>query len=164
MKFIFALLLCCCLAGGASAHSDSIPAHLANLKLPDFKLLLTDSTTSFYKDNLRPNKQTIIIMFSPDCDHCKRQTTELLANIRYFKNVQIVMPTTLPFEKMKAFYEEFQIKKYKNITMGRDVLFFFSRYFQSHYLPYIAVYNKKGDLLNAYDGEVSIQTLIEQVH
>lgn len=140
---------------------DSVPAHLLNVPFPDFKILLVDSTTNFYTENLSKKKKTIIMSFSPECDHCRHQTEEILKHIDQFKETQIVMATTLPFEKMKQFYNEMNIASYKNIIMGRDELFFFSRYFRNQFLPGIAVYNKKRTLLNYYDGGVKTEELIK---
>jgi thioredoxin-related protein len=162
MKNVFLFLsLFAVLNLSASAKSlDTIPQHLKNLKLPDFKLLLPDSVTNFYTEELSTKKTTILMSFSPDCDHCKQQTKEIIQNINQLKDVQIVMGTTLPFGMMKAFYEEYKISSHKNITMGRDVLYFFPKYFQNHYLPLIAIYNKKGELLHYFDGGVSTSELI----
>lgn len=146
-----------------SASVDSIPAHLKGLKIPDFKLLLVDSVTNFYTENLDAKKNTLILLFSPDCDHCQHQTEDIIKNIDAFKNTQIVMTTVLPFPMMKAFYERYQLSKYKNIIMGRDVLFFFSPYYRSQYTPYLALYNKKGELIFTNDGQVKIETLIAQL-
>lgn len=144
---------------------DSIPPHLKNLKLPDFKILLPDSISFFYKENLdRKKKYTLLMSFSPECDHCKQQTLEILTRIDAFKNAQIVMTTTLPFEQMKLFYTEFKIGAYKNIVLGRDLLFFFPRYYKNNSLPFLALYNKKGELMSVYDGGVRIETIINQLH
>ncbi len=35
----------------AMDQSDSIPEHLQNIQLPDFKILLADGKTNFYTDN-----------------------------------------------------------------------------------------------------------------
>ena len=147
----------------ALSRRDSIPAHLHNVLLPDFKILLPDGKTNFYTDNLSKNKKTIIINFSPECEHCRLQTEELIKHIDQFKGTQIVMATSLPFEKMKQCYDELQIVKYRNIIMGQDVLFFFSRYYKNQYLPGIAVYNIKRALLNFYDGGVKTEELIKLV-
>lgn len=155
LSFFVAFQVC------ASANGkDSIPAHLKNLKLPDFKLLLPDSVTAFYTEQLSAKKTTILMSFSPECDHCKQQTKEIIANIQQLKNVQIVMATTLPFDMMKAFHKEYKIASYKNIIMGRDILYFFPKYFLNHYLPLIAIYSKKGELLHYFDGGVSTTELI----
>ncbi|RXK58735.1 redoxin domain-containing protein [Lacibacter luteus] len=145
----------------AQTKADTIPAHLQNLRLPDFKLLLTDSSTSFYTEQLSKKKTTVLMSFSPDCDHCKNQTKELIENIQKLKSVQIVMATTYPFEMMKQFYIDYQISTYKNIIMGRDVLYFFPKYYRNHYLPLITIYNKNGELIHYFDGGVPTAKLIE---
>lgn len=148
-------------AAKTQAHADTIPQHLKNLRLPDFKLLLTDSVTSFYTEQLSTKKTTILISFSPDCDHCKNQTKELTEHIQQLKDVQIVMATTYPFEMMKQFYIDYNIARYKNIIMGRDVLYFFPKYYRNHYLPLITIYNKNGELVHYFDGGVPTARLIE---
>lgn len=163
MKKIFSVVffLFLCFTVKSQSHSDTIPAHLKLLKLPDFKLLLTDSSSSFYTEQLSKKKNTILMSFSPDCDHCKNQTKELIENIKQLKDVQIVMATTYPFNMMKDFYNAYNIAKYKNIIMGRDVLYFFPKYYQNHYLPLITIYNKNGDLLHYFDGGVATPQLIQ---
>ena len=52
---------------------------------------------------------------------------------------------------------------FKNIIMGRDVLYFFPKYFLNHYLPLIAVYNKKGELTNYADGGMPTAELIRLI-
>ena len=161
MKKLLVLLVSLAAVLTSSANNiDTIPQHLKNLKLPDFKLLLPDSATNFYTEQLSAKKSTILISFSPECDHCKQQTKEIIQNIDQLKNVQIVMATTLPFDMMKAFHDEYKMASYKNIIMGRDVLYFFPKYFLNHYLPLIAIYNKKGELLHYFDGGVSTAELI----
>lgn len=159
----FLLFLTVLLALNATASVDSIPAHLKGLKIPDFKLLLVDSTTSFYTEDLDRKKNTLIILFSPDCDHCQHQTEDIIKNIAAFKNTQIVMTTVLPFSQMKTFYETYKLQRFKNIIMGRDLLYFFSPYYRARFTPYLALYNKKGELLYTNDGQVKTETLLAQL-
>jgi thioredoxin-related protein len=163
MKSTFFLLLFISSTANAFASVDSIPAHLKGLRIPDFKILLVDSSTNFYTENLDSNKNTLIMMFSPDCDHCQHQTRDIIHNIDAFRNTQIVMNTVLPFSQMKEFYKTYQLHQFKNIIVGRDVLFFFSPYYRAQYTPYLALYNKKGELVYANDGQVKIETLIAQL-
>ena len=140
--------------------SDSIPARLANEKMPAFTLLQADSTYFFQKD-LSTKKHTVIMLFSPDCDHCQSQTRALTDSMTIFSNTQFVMSTTLPFDKMKDFYRAFQLEKHKKqLKVGRDFLFFFSKYFQNHFLPFIAVYDARQNLKGVYEGNVSIKELL----
>jgi hypothetical protein len=69
------------------------------------------------------------MLFSPDCDHCKHETEELIKNIDKFKKIQIVMATPMPFDKMKEFYAHYDLQRFKNITMGRDISFILPPFF-----------------------------------
>lgn len=147
---------------GQQKQSDSLPPHLKGLTLPDFKLE-SPNGSAFYSDNLPKNKQIVIILFSPECDHCRQLTKELTEQAHRFKKTHFVMSTTLPADKMKEFYEQYRIDRFRNITMGKDVLFFFSRYYQSHYLPFVAIYNRELKLTRVYDGTINAVQLFEQV-
>lgn len=159
LLFLVHILMTTVLTASASSN-DSIPKHLKNLKLPDFKLLLPDSISNFYTEQLSSKKVTVLISFSPECDHCKLQTKEIIEHIDELKDVQIVMATTLPFGTMKAFYDEYKIASYKNIIMGRDVLYFFPKYFLNHSFPLITIYNKKRELAHYFDGGMSTAELV----
>jgi thioredoxin-related protein len=147
----------------AKQFNDSIPQHLINLPFPDFKILLIDSVTNYYSANLSKKKNIILLSFSPDCEHCKHLTEEIAKNIKSFKGTQIIMMTTFPFEKMKQFYSEMSISKYKDIIMGRDVLFFFPRYYHNQSLPGVAVYNQKRKFIDFFDGTLKIEELIHLI-
>lgn len=143
--------------------TDSIQApYLQDKQLPFFKMMLTDSSV-FYKDDLKKNRPTIIIFFSPECEHCKKLTELLIEDIKEFKKTQVVMISPLPLSKIKDFYNELHIKKYRSIKMGKDALYFFANYFQTHYLPFIATYNKKGKLVKGWEGGTTIKELVESV-
>lgn len=163
MKLIILFLTFLSIIVSVSASTDSIPFHLKGLRIPDFKIQLVDSITNFYTENLDTNKNTLIIIFSPDCDHCQHQIEDIIKNIDAFSNTQIVMNTVLPFSQMKAFYQTYQLQRFKNIIVGRDVLFFFFPYYRAQFTPYLALYNKKGDLLYTNDGQVKIETLLAQL-
>ena len=66
--------------------------------LPPFHLLKLDSSTYLTKEDVKKNHRTIIMYFSPDCDHCKHQTESILADFSKFKDIEIIMATYQPFE------------------------------------------------------------------
>ena len=99
----------------------TLPPYKRFPTVPPLKLLLLDSTSYFTKNDLKKNKPVLIIVFNPDCEHCKHETEELIKNIDSLKNVQIVMATMMPFDLMKSFYEKYDLQRFKNITVGKDV-------------------------------------------
>jgi thiol-disulfide isomerase/thioredoxin len=129
--------------------------------IPPFELLRLDSTNFFKKEDLPKNQPVLIMVFSPDCDHCQHQMRDLLLDIEFFKNIQIVLATPEPFDKMKAFHQRFNLSKYPNIHLGRDTKFVLPPFYRMRNLPFLALYNKKGNLITAYDGNAKTADLVK---
>jgi len=148
----------------SSAHSQqedlTLPPYKRFPTVPPLKLLLLDSTSYFTKDDLKKNKPVLIIVFNPDCEHCKHETEEIINNIDSLKNIQIIMATMMPFDLMKSFYEKYDLHRFQNITVGKDVQYTLPSFYQMHFMPYLAMYNKKGNLLATFEGSMKIEDLI----
>lgn len=143
------------------AQADSTLLYLRFPSIPPFTITKVSDSTKFSKDDLNKKKSTIIIIFSPDCEHCRQETKELTANIHLFKKAQIIMASPLEYKYLKKFYEEYKIADYPNIIMGRDPSYFFGTFFHVRSFPAIFVYDKKGNFLNSFDGSVAIQKIAE---
>jgi thioredoxin-related protein len=128
--------------------------------IPPFHLLKPDSTTYLTKDNLKKHHRTLVMVFSPDCDHCKHQTEALLEQMDKFKDVEIVMATYQPFEEMKQFNTYFRIFDHPNIKIGRDEKFFLIPFYKVRNLPYLALYDKNGNLITTFEGNQKPETLL----
>jgi thiol-disulfide isomerase/thioredoxin len=133
--------------------------YLSNPTIPPFHLLKTDSATYLTKDDLKKNRRTMIMFFSPDCEHCKHQTEALLDSLDQLGNIQIVMATYQPFGEMKDFNTHYRLFEHPNIKIGRDEKFFLVPFYRIHNLPYMALYDKKGDLITTFEGTRTIVTL-----
>jgi thiol-disulfide isomerase/thioredoxin len=128
--------------------------------IPPFHLLGVDSSHFLTKDDLAKHKLTMVMFFSPDCEHCKHQTEAILADFKKFKDIEIVMATYQPFGEMKEFNTHYHLADYPNIKIGRDEKFFLVPFFQIHNLPYLALYDKKGNLITTFEGTQKIDTLM----
>ena len=84
----------------------------------------------------------------------------LIKNIDSFKNIQIIMATMMPFDLMKSFYENYDLQRFQNITVGKDVQYTLPSFYQMHFMPYLAMYNKKGNLLATFEGAMKIEDLV----
>jgi thioredoxin-related protein len=168
-KTLLAILTVICLHGISSAQLQANqpatdPANadapfMRSPTIPPFHLLKLDSATYLTKDDLKKNRRTIVMFFSPDCDHCKHQTENILANFKKFKDVEIVMATYQPFEEMKVFYAHYKLSEHSNIKIGRDEKFFLAPFYKIRNLPYLALYDKKGNLITTFEGTQTAETL-----
>jgi thiol-disulfide isomerase/thioredoxin len=129
--------------------------------IPPFKLLKIDSATYVTKDDIKKHHLTLIMCFSPECEHCKHQTEDLLSAMDKFKDVEIVMATFQPLSEMKEFYRYYRIAEYPNIKMGRDEKYVLPPFYKMHNLPFLALYDKKGNLITTFEGNQDIHKLLK---
>lgn len=129
--------------------------------IPPFRLLKLDSATYLTKDDIKKHHRTIVMFFSPDCDHCKHQTESILSDFAEFKDVEIVMATYQPFSEMKEFAIHYKLADHSNIKIGRDEKFFLAPFYKIRNLPYLALYDKKGNLVTTFEGTQKVETILK---
>ena len=107
------------------AQSDSLQAPYKRFPFfPPAKLLLPDSMSFFTKADLPKKMPVMLMVFSPTCEHCQHETEELINNIDKFKNILIVMTTSMPFDSMLSYREKYHLDRYKNIIVAQDTDYF----------------------------------------
>ena len=145
----------------AAAQTDTSALYFKYPDVPPFTITRIPDSTKFVKANLIPNKAVLIMVFSPDCNHCKHEIKEIIENIDLFKNIQIVMASPLDFHLIKSFYELYKIADYPNITMCRDYSYFLGDFFKVKNFPAIFLYDKKGKFVQTFDGSVPVQKIVD---
>ena len=103
------------------------------------------------------------MLFSPECDHCKHETEEIINNIDALKKVQIIMSTTLPFDKMLTFYNSYDLKRFDNIIVGKDVGYMLPVFYEIRQLPFLAFYNKRKELISVSPSQMPVNKIIEEL-
>src|SRR5438128_12648826 len=102
MKFFLSLFLLAVSATAFSQKDTALAPYQRFPTLPPLQLLLADSITKYTTADLPKKKPVLIMLFSPDCEHCQHETEQLIAHKEDFKNIHILMVTTLPVYRMKA--------------------------------------------------------------
>jgi thioredoxin-related protein len=157
LKKYILLLIVVVLSKAAIAQTDTTLLYLRFPIVPSFKLTNVADSSFFTKDNLKKKTATIIILFSPDCEHCQHETKELTAKMDLFKKVQFVMASPLDYSLIRKFYDEYKIADYPNITMGRDPSYFLGTFYKVRSFPAIFVYDKKGNYVTSFSGSVPVE-------
>jgi hypothetical protein len=129
--------------------------------IPPFHLLCLDSTTYLTKEDVKKGRKTIIMFFSPDCDHCKHQTEAILSDFKEFKDINIIMATYQPFGELKEFNMHYKMEEHPNVKLGRDEKFFLPPFYKIRNLPYLALYDKKGNLITTFEGTQKVETILD---
>jgi thioredoxin-related protein len=141
--------------------ADSLPAYERIPTIPPFSIMAAPDSTKFSKEDLKRKQPLIFIVFSPDCDHCKHFTKELLAKYDMVKKARIVMASSLNYDLIRNFYLEDKIVEYPQITMGRDANYFLGTFFSVRTYPTVVVYNKKGKFVKRFDGAVTVEKIAD---
>jgi thioredoxin-related protein len=147
----------------AQVQVESLPLYLQFPDIPPFSITKVPDSSSFSKQELKKKKPTLIMLFSPDCDHCHQQIVTFKKDKEQIKNVQIIMVSFLNYDLVKNFYQDFEMKNYPNITIGRDGNYFLGTFYKPQIFPTMFLYNKKGKLVKNFEGNVSIQQITENL-
>jgi thioredoxin-related protein len=132
-------------------------------KLPTFKLLQIDSTTQLNTDSIPEGKPFVLVYFSPDCEHCQNQLTDILKNISSFRETHFYLFTPFQFSLLKPFYRHYRLYNYPNITIGYDYTFYIPTHFKLTSTPSLLIYNRKKQLDQIYQGRQSASELLQAI-
>lgn len=123
--------------------STKLPPYQRFPTLPPLEILLSDSSTIYTKQQIPKDKPVIVMVFSPDCSHCQDETKDMIAHMEELKDVHIVMITMQPLWMMKDFIAKYELAKYSNIVIGKDIHYFTPGFYNLRNIPFMALYNKK---------------------
>ncbi len=144
-----------------TAQKDSSAFGLSKFEtIPSFNIYTLPDSTSFSNKNLKKDKPFIIIFFNPDCEHCQKETKELLAYKNELKNIQILMVSPSSYALIKQFYQEYSLSTMPNIKMGQDANYVLGRLFNLRTFPSIFIYDNKGKLAKAFIGNAGVPAIL----
>ena len=161
MKTTLLLFISCIISFTVIAQTQPDPLFKRFPTVPPLKLLLLDSTTVFTDKDLKKNTPLFFMLFSPDCEHCQKETEELIERMQDFKKIQIVMASFITVDKLKPFYEKYELHRFPNITMGYDMQRMLATYYRISSTPFLAFYDKKGNLIEGVQGALPLSKVLD---
>lgn len=121
--------------------------------LPEFSLLLTDSSSSLKSRDIPSGKPIVLFYLSPFCPFCKAQTKAITEGMDELKNFQFYFVSDFPLSDVKRFYTNYKLADYPNITIGLDTSNAIRDYFEISGVPFTAVYDKNKKLVRSFLGK-----------
>jgi hypothetical protein len=144
----------------AFSQYDTTAPYLKTKILPTFSLLTTDSLV-FTQTVLKENRNIIIMLFNPECEHCQKQLELLLSLPEVAQSAELVLSSIETLEKNKIFYDKFRLGDYPFVHLGKDFKYFFGGYFQPATIPVLAFYNKKKEFVQINQGNTGKKTILK---
>ena len=165
MKKKYLLVIVCCLlfiSGYAQPGADTMP-YRKYPAVPAFRILMLDSSTIFNTYDIKEGHPILFMFFGADCDHCEKLTEAITEHMDSLKHVQICLLTLSPMASTRAFYQKLDLKRFKNIMVGKDMDFFFPKFYKAYYVPFLAIYDRKKQLVRVFVGGGKISDIIKAV-
>jgi peroxiredoxin len=109
---------------------------------------------SFGNENLKKDKKLMFVYFNPVCEICHREIKDILDNINYFQDIQIVMVSPAAKEEVVRFGKKFKLDNYHQVTLLYDKYDVFYKQFGAVGYPTLYLYDINKELIVNYDTEV----------
>lgn len=138
---------------------DSIPPYKRNPQIPEFSLLKTDGNW-LVKQQLPEGKPVVFVYFSPDCQHCKTEAKDLAAAKDSVASIQFIWVSYHPIDRIRDFALKAGLDKQANHSFTRDPNYKIPSFFRVRFTPFVAVYNAKGQFVEAFEGGADVPTII----
>ena len=151
-RIFFGLFLLIAMVG--RAQTDTAAPYWKNKNLPQFAVRNIDSST-FTNADLNKGKQTIIMLFNPECEHCQDQFKLLVKLPQIAASTQIILSSTETIEKLKVFAAKFKVNNYPFVHLVKDALYTFGKIYQPNTIPVLAFYNKEQKFVAIKQGQAS---------
>ncbi len=158
-KFLF-FLLPVVFSSAIFSQYDTTALYLKNKALPNFSLLSTDSVV-FTQNILPEHKNTIIMLFNPECEHCQEQLQLLLTIPEVVQTTNLLLTSTETLGKIKIFYDKFHLEKYSWIHIGKDYKYFFGVFYRPKTIPVLAFYNKQKQWVYLNQGNIKKKQILQ---
>lgn len=132
-------------------------------KVPPFQMIQHNGKL-FKAENFPVGKPMVIIYFLPECEDCHQFTAELISRMDELKKASFAMITYEARNKVIQFVSEYKLDKYSNLYIGTEGnAYFVGNYYNVGQLPFLALYNKNGDLIKIYNKGISMEDLLFQL-
>ncbi|BAV08622.1 AhpC/TSA family protein [Filimonas lacunae] len=150
-KIILAFLLLFVSHSFVNAQAyDTTAQYKKHPGLPVFQILQSDSTW-FTDAQLPKDRPIVIIYFSPECGHCQTEAEDLVKHMEQLKSAFFVMVSFHSPADIGKFAEKYKLANLDNVRLGRDVQYYLPTFYHVQYTPFIAVYDKKRQLLKTFE-------------
>ncbi len=138
------------------------PAYKRNPHLPEFSILLTDSS-HYTNQNIPIGKPTVIVYFSPDCSHCQADAKNMMDKLDSLKDIKFIWCSSHEPDKIKEFAIKYKMYGLPNMVFGKDEKYAIPSFFKISFTPYFAIYSKEGLFYTEFRNGLLPKDIIEAV-
>jgi peroxiredoxin len=140
---------------------EAKPVSHAQVKktLPNVQLVGLDGK-QFNAQTLK-GKKTILILFQASCEHCQNESRQIAERLDKFSKYQLYFISSSPMTEIQKFSVSYKLADQPNIHFARTEGYVIVDNFGPIPAPSLFIYSENGELLNSFEGEMEVDTIIK---
>ncbi len=142
-----------------SADSAKVDYKIVGAPLPPLRFFTREKKYLTEKD-FPAEKNLIIMLFNPTCEHCEDQAIIFKNNLDALKQTNLVLVAApMMGEHLTFFTNNTKIGEIAEMPVSLDSCGFIDKMYKYGMLPQINIYNKEKRLVKIYSGSVPIDSI-----
>jgi hypothetical protein len=65
------------------------------------------------------------------------------------------------FSDVNDFIRKYHVDQLKHVVVGRDITYFMPSFYSIRNFPYLAMYNRQGNLITTFEGGMGMDKIVE---
>lgn len=159
MKHLLFLICFFSVALVSTAQEAVLPPYKKHPNVPPFEITTVNKQV-INKSHLKA-RSTVVMFFSPTCDHCQKQIRDMQKQYDKLQNFEIVLACYVKPAELQKFITEYDMNKYPHFKIGIDTKYILPPFYNIKSLPFIALYDKKGKLIQVKEGNMNVDEMIK---
>ncbi|MDR0333544.1 MAG: redoxin domain-containing protein [Dysgonamonadaceae bacterium] len=140
-----------------SSRKRAIAQELSTIPTFEFHQLCGNTYT---QDSLNKQQSAVFIYFHSDCDFCVHKARNIAEHLHNFVDTQLLFVSSESVEMIQLFAENKGLLNQPNVLFLQDRKHIFPMRFDVNSSPHALVYDKNGQLLRRFAGQVLATTII----
>ncbi len=156
--FLVALIaVVACTPSTKRERSGDIEAD-STARLPDIDIIATSGDTVKLSNLEGP---LVLILFTPDCDHCQREATDISNHIDLFKDYKLYFVSAQTSAVMNEFAKKYNLLDKSDVVFAQGPILPVIKILRPTSMPTILIYDDEGVLVKRFDGETKVEDIKE---
>jgi peroxiredoxin len=103
----------------------------------------------------------ILILFTPDCDHCQREAADISSHFELFEDYRLYFVAAQTNEVLNEFAVKYNLSDKPNVIFSQGPIVPVVKILKPTSMPTIFIYDENGLLVKRFDGETDVKTIAD---
>jgi thiol-disulfide isomerase/thioredoxin len=105
--------------------------------------------------------RVILILFTPDCDHCQREAADISNHLDLFDGYKLYFVAAHTNDVLNDFAVKYNLSNKPNVVFSQGPIVPVVTLIKPTSMPTILIYGDDGSLVKRFDGETNVERIAE---